>query len=829
MLETVQPCLQHFIGKNKFYTLKKAVLFLALISSLLIHSQQITISGLVRDGNNKPIENAAVSSGSFGTITNHLGFYTLKVSKTDQIIIQFSFLGYNTVIETLLIKDEISIERNVVLKPSIETIREVEVRDRSSAVQGNTKINREIVINNPAVNSGVESVLLTLPGVNNANELSTQYNVRGGNFDENLVYINGIEIYRPFMVRSGQQEGLSIINPDMVQNVRFSAGGFQARFGDKMSSVLNILYREPDKFSTRINASLLGGGIGIDASSKNAKLKGIIGMRYRDNSLLINNKDTEANADPNFTDIQTFLSWEASEKITYNFLGYHSSNVYKFIPKSRQTNFGTAFDPKQVNVYYSGKENDLFKTVFGAFQMNFNHSEALNFQATTSIYHSLEEENYDIAAAYFIEESDSNNANPITQGIGSQLNHARNTIDALVGSLDLKGSFEKEGHKVNVGIKFQQEDLRDRINEWEVIDSLGFNLRPPGTLSNSEPRIPFTGELVPFHRVYAENELKINRLQWFAQYNKREDLNGHEIWYTLGIRSHHWNISGDKLDKSSKSSYSLRGQFAIKPNWERNFIFRFAAGMYAQPPSYKELREAGGTINPQVESQKSFHLIFGGESSFKLWNRPFKLESDIYYKNLSDLNAYTLDNVRIRYRADNVTEGYSMGLDLRLFGEFVPGTMSWVSVGLLKTMENINNQGFIPRPTDQRFKFALLFQDYVPNIPNVRMYLNLVYNSGLPGGSPTHANPYDYQYRLSAYKRADLGINYVFKDGTNLNATTWLNNIDKLTVGIEVFNMFDVRNATTTTWVRDVYSKRYYGVPNYMTPRVFNIKLKMKF
>lgn len=808
--------------------MKKNAVILFIFLPVLVFAQRISVQGHVTTEDKNPIENVAVSIGATGSVTDAKGFYKLGFDPTQQFSIQFKHIGYQTFTKRLTSTNDSLIVLNIVLKAKTEQIEEIEIRDRSNAAQGQVQIDNETVGNITGAKDGIEAVILTLPGVNNANELSSQYNVRGGNFDENLVYINGIEIYRPFLVRSGQQEGLSVINPDMVQNVRFSAGGFQARFGDKMSSVLDILYRQPDKFNTRISASLLGGSIGLEATSRNNKLKGIIGMRYRDNGLFINKKETEANADPNFTDIQAFLSWDASDKITYNFLGNLSNNQYKFIPKSRQTNFGTALDPKQVNVYYDGRENDLFKTIFGAFQMNIKQSEKLNFQATTSFHHSVEEEKYDIAAAYFIEESDSNSENSIPLGIGSQLSHARNSIDALIGSLDLKGSYEKEGHKVNIGLKYQYEDIRDRINEWEVIDSLGFSVRPPSSISNYEPHIPFTGELLPFYGVNAENQLKIDRMQWFTQYSKKGIWKSHEIWYTLGLRAHHWRISGADLETTNNRTFSFRGQFAMKPNWERDFIFRFATGIYAQPPSYKELRNTEGTLNPEVDSQKSVHYILGAEANFKLWNRPFKLESDLYYKHLSDLNAYTLDNVRIRYRADNVTDGYAMGFDLRLFGEFVPGTMSWMSIGLLKTMENIDNQGSISRPIDQRFKFALLFQDYIPNIPNVRMYLNLVYNSGLPGGSPTHSSPYDYQYRLNAYKRADIGIHYVLKDGDSSTGLPWLKSFKTFTVGLEIFNMFDVRNTTTTTWVRDVYSKRFYGVPNYMTPRIFNVKLKLK-
>jgi hypothetical protein len=415
------------------------------------------------------------------------------------------------------------------------------------------------------------------------------------------------------------------------------------------------------------------------------------------------------------------------------------------------------------------------------------------------------------------------------EGIGSQLSHARNDLDAFINNIEINGAFKKNSHQIDFGIKYQNEDTKDRLNEWEVIDSLGFNVRPPNFVSNNQPYEPFTGELLPFQSIRANNHVTINRLVWFAQYSKNAFWNNHKIWYNVGLRSHNWNVNDQNSNKISRTSYSLRGQFSIKPDWEKDMLFRISGGMYNQPPFYKELRDYSGMVIPKVEAQKSMQIILGNDYSFKLWERTFKLVSEVYYKHLTDVNTYTVDNVKVRYSADNDAIAYATGIDLRLNGEFVPGTESWVSIGFLKTEENKNSQGYIPRPTDQRFKFGMLFQDYVPNIPNIKMYLNLVFNTGVPGGSPSYSNPYEYQNRLNSYKRADIGISYVFTDAKNQYQSGWKSNLKDFSVGFEIFNMFDVQNAITNTWVRDVYSKQFYGIPNYMTQRVLNIKMDVKF
>ena len=486
-------------------------------------------------------------------------------------------------------------------------------------------------------------------------------------------------------------------------------------------------------------------------------------------------------------------------------------------------------------MFYSGQEQDKYLTLFGALSSVYKVNKDFTLTTTLSRYNTQEEEYFDIAAAYNLGEVDANIGSQnfgevqFSQGIGSQLNHARNDLDALITNAEIKASLKKENKQWDFGVKYQKENIKDRIREWEIIDSLGFSIRPPHHSGNNQPYVPFEGPIVPFQNIREDNEVDINRFSGFIQFNQRTFLNNHEVWYNLGVRLHNWSVNGNGVSSKNQTVVSPRAQFAIKPDWDKDMLFRVSGGWYYQPPSYRELRDFNGLLNVDVKAQQSIHIVGGMDYSFEMWNRPFKLTSEIYYKDLNDINAYTIDNVRIRYRADNVTQAYAYGLDLRLNGEFVPGSESWVSLGYLKTEENINNRGYIARPTDQRIKFGVLFQDYVPNLPNLKAYLNLVFNTGLPGGSPAYADPYQFQERLRDYRRADLGISYVFVDANKQYTNGWLANFKEFTAGIELFNMFDIQNAITNTWVRDVYSKTQFGIPNFMTGRVLNIKMKMRF
>ncbi|WP_456440602.1 TonB-dependent receptor [Psychroserpens sp.] len=821
-----------------------SLLLLFLLSlPLLGISQNATVKGVVLDDQQQPIYNVTILAGDSGTATNENGFYELKIPANTDITIVFTHLSHKRVEATFNLKNGEEIEFNPVMKVEVEQITTVVINSNTKqSVEGVVSISPAVLRTIKGAQPGVENILKTLPGVNISNELSTQYSVRGGNFDENLVYVNEIEVYRPFLIRSGQQEGLSFVNTDLVQNVDFSAGGFQAKYGDKLSSVLDITYRTPIKFGVRAEASLLGGSIAAEAVSKDSKFSGIIGLRYRDNSLFINSLETETNVVPVFADAQTYLTYKFSDKFHLNFLGNISLNKYNFEPQNRQTNFGTLDEPVALLVFYDGQEKDQYLTTFGAFKANYFPTEDLTLKLIASAYHTTEEEYFDILAQYRLGEVNSNIGDEnlgeveFSEGIGSQLTHARNDLDALIFNIEHKGDYKlDEENTFEWSIKYTHEDIRDRLVEWEVIDSAGFSVRPPiYDIPNNQPYEPFEGPLVAFQNVRATNKVQIDRLQAYAQWSKRSTLGNNEVFYNAGVRVHNWTVNSeipnqDGVSSSTQTVFSPRAQFAIKPDWEKDMLFRIAGGLYYQPPFYRELRDSSGTVQPNVKAQKSVHIVLGNEYSLEIWERPFKLVTEAYYKNITDVNPYTLENVRIRYRARNNATAYSYGLDMRLNGEFIPGTESWFSFGYLKTEENIDDRGFIARPTDQRLKFGALFQDYMKALPDLKMYLNLVYNTGVPGGSPSYADPYQFQNRLPDYKRADVGFSYVLVDANKTYTKKWKQHFRELSIGFEIFNVFNAQNSITNTWVRDVYSKRQFAVPNYLTPRVFNVRLSTRF
>ena len=816
---------------------KLIFLFFLGIYTTFIAAQTGTIKGTVLNNEGKPIENVSVSFGVSGTTTNQAGYYNLNIPSGKFITILFSHISYDNYTKRIRIPKGKTLQFSPKLQVKTEKIDEVIIKDERKNAEGITNIKTETVSKLPSANNGVESVLKTLPGVNFNNELSTQYNVRGGSFDENLVYVNGIEVYRPFLIRSGQQEGLSFVNSNLTQNVDFSAGGFQAKYGDKLSSVLDITYRKPTQFGLAIEAGLLGASITADGVSKNNKLKALIGARYLNNSLIVNsNKDINSNYDPNFTDIQTYLSYDFNTKFTLDFLGSYALNNYNFTPISRQTNFGTIINPLALVVHYQGKEKDRYETLFGALKGIYKANDNLTISLTTSTYNTKEQEHYDILAFYGIGEvnadfgSDNFGDVNFVQAIGSQLDHARNNLEAQISNINLKATLRKNTNLFEAGVKYQHENIKDKIIEWQVIDSAGFSIRPPYLLpKNDEPYTPYSGPIVPYQNVRAENDVKIDRISGFAQWSKKSNIGEHIIWYNIGVRAQHWTVSGDKLNTDSHVVVSPRAQFTIKPDWNKDMLFRVSGGYYHQAPFYRELRDSLGLVHPEVKAQQSIHFVLGNDYSFKMWDRSFKLVSEAYYKKLTNVNTFTIDNVQIRYRANNDADAYATGFDIRLNGEFVPGTESWFSFGYLLTKENLNDRGYISRPTDQRLKFAILFQDYVPTIPNLKMYLNMVYNTGVPGGSPSYADPYLFQNRLKNYFRADLGISYVFVDFKNPAKAKWEEKFKELSVGLELFNMFDVQNTITNTWVKDVSSNRSIAVPNFLSGRILNVKLAMRF
>ena len=800
-------------------------------------AQNAHIKGIILDSEKRPVSDVNIVASGSSSKTDSNGFFDVEIPSNKKVSLIFTHISLKMMSLTVNLKPNEIFVFNPVMSNSAEQMGEVFVSSNNKKrVQGIAVIDAATIKKIPGANAGIENVLKTLPGVNSNNELSTQYAVRGGNYDENLVYVNEIEVYRPFLIRSGQQEGLSFTNTDLVQNVDFSAGGFQAKFGDKLSSVLDITYRKPTEFGAALEASFLGGSIAVDAVSKNKKWSAVTGVRYRNNSLLVNSQDTQTNYTPTFVDVQTNINYDISEKWQMSFLGNISRNKYLYQPLTRETKFGTIDQPMALAVYYEGQEKDQYDTYFGALKTTYKVSPSLTLKLIGSLFHTTEEEHFDILAQYRLGnvnpdgETDLDNVD-FTRGIGSQLNHARNDLDALIANAEIKGFKEWSNSQLEFGLKYTRESIRDRVVEWEMIDSAGFSINPPIVIlpKNNQPYEPYTGPLLPYQDVRATNFNTINRFSGYTQYSNQSEIGSSQIWYTIGARFQSWNVSGAAVEGKDQIVFSPRAQFAIKPDWDMDMVFRLSGGLYHQPPFYRELRDLDGVVNPNVKAQESVHVVLSNDYNFKMWDRPFKWVTEIYYKSLTDVNVYSIDNVRIRYIANNNAKAYAQGLDFRLNGEFVPGTESWISFGYLKTEENYENKGYIARPTDQRLKFAMLFQDYMPNIPSVKLYLNLVYNTGLPGGSPSYSDPYLYQNRLNDYRRADVGFAKVFVDSNTRSAKTgWIKNFKELSLGLEIFNLFNNQNAITNTWVRDVYSKNQYAIPNYMTSRVFNVKLNAR-
>ena len=816
--------------------IKLLLLFSILYSSALL-SQKATVRGVILDVFDEPIPSVNITFGNTGAISDLDGYYLIEITANENVQITYSHIGHKNVQATLNLSNNEDYELNPVMKTDIEQIATVVISGRENKrVEGITTLSPEAIRRMPSAISGVTSLLTSLPGINSNNELSTQYAVRGGNYDENLVYVNEIEVYRPFLIRSGQQEGLSFVNDDLTSSVDFSAGGFQAKFGDKLSSVLDITYRKPTEVQATLDASLLGVSVSAGNISDDGKFTGIVGLRYRDNSLFVNAKETQTNFKPTFLDAQTYLSYKFNNKLEIGFLGNVAINKYSYKPLTRQTNFGTLADPVALLVFYEGQEEDKYDTYFGALKATYVASQNYTAKFIGSIYQTQEQEYFDILAQYRLGEVDtsigSENLGDVTfsEGIGSQLTHARNNLDALIVNLEHKGNATIGENEIEYGVKFTHEDIRDRVQEYEIIDSAGFSIRPPLIdFANLQPYEPFTSEIVPYTNIRAQNDVQINRLSGYGQWSRRTTIGSSDLWLNAGVRAHNWTVSGQDIQSTTQTVFSPRGQVSLKPNWDRDMLFRLSGGVYHQPPFYRELRDSTGTVRPGVKAQKSIHIVLGNDYSFNLWDRPFTLNSEVYYKKLTNVNPYTLDNVRIRYRASNNAVAYAYGLDLRLAGEFVPGTESWISLGYLKTEENIDDKGYIFRPTDQRLKIGMLFQDYVKVVPNLKGYLNLQYNTGLPGGSPSYADPYNFQERLPDYKRVDLGVSYVLIDAARPKEEGVFKYFKELTLGAEIFNIFDVQNSISNTFVRDVYTKVQYSIPNYLSPRVFNVRLTAKF
>ena len=673
--------------------------------------------------------------------------------------------------------------------------------------------------NLPSVNNSIEALIKTLPGVNSNNELSSQYSVRGGNFDENLVYVNDVEIFRPFLIRSGEQEGLSFINPDLVSTVQFSAGGFDAKYGDKMASVLDIRYKRPNTFAGSVSLDLLGASAHLEGASKNQKWKGLIGVRQKSNQYLLGTLETKGDYRPSFTDVQAYVFHTLNPRWELDFLGNISLNKYQLIPSSRHTRFGTVSNPMGLYIYFEGQEIDRFNSVFGAFSATYRPHVNLQHRLTISGFQSVEREFFDILGAYILSETSADPGSdefgdPRTlMGVGTYLNHARNELNAIIYNLSYQGRFLTSKMYWLWGAKFQREDILDHLNEWKMVDSMGYTLPNPQTLPENFG-FPNPSRPPLLQNVFkSEHHLISNRYQAFLQNNMEVSS---ELALVMGVRVAYWDFNKEFL-------VSPRASLTYAPTNLTDWTFRFATGVYYQPPFYRELRDLDGNLNPQIKSQRSIHFVGGADYYLKLWGRPFKLTSEAYYKALSNLIPYEIDNVRVRYLAKNIGKGYATGVDFRLAGEVVKGAESWASLSIMSTKESIDGGPYVPRPTDQRLNFNLFFQDYLRMNSNFKAHLNLVFGTGLPYGSPYALKHLETlqrrgEFRLPAYRRVDLGLSYHVKAFR----------LGELWLSAEIFNLFDMNNTISYLWISD-FNNQQYAVANYLTSRRLNFKISANF
>lgn len=795
----------------------------------------VSLSGKVLDNDGNTVESAHIRnmSNNTGVISERGGNYYLKIPANKNALIQVSCIGYKAQSFTVnSSKDNIS-NYNIILEFDVSNIGEVSVIGELSPESNMMKIEAKHIELNPDISGNLESLIKTLPGVSSNSELSSQYSVRGGNFDENLVYVNDIEIYRPMLIRSGQQEGLSFLNSDMVSSIAFSSGGFESRFGDKMSSVLDIRYNKPIEFSGSASLSLLGGSAQLEDISKNGKFTYNSGFRYKTSQYVLNSLETKGDYNPNFYDFQTYLTYKVSKSIDVDLLGYYSSNSYQFTPTNRETSFGTIDEALNLTIYYDGNELDRFETYLGAFTTNFNPNENLTFKLIFSGYQSTEEETYDIKGQYYLNEldntigSDTYGDSIMNIGVGTFLNHARNYLTATVYSASFKGGYYSRNNKLRWGAQYNYEQIDDYVNQWEMIDSAGFSL-------------PYNGESIELNEsARSINKIQSNRISAYIQntYSKTF-INNADFNVNLGLRANYWDFNDEFI-------ITPRLSMSYQPAWKKKMLFRLASGFYYQPPFYKEMRNPEGSLNQDIKSQKSIHIVLGSDYIFQAWNRPFKLTTELYYKYFKDLIPYKVDNVQLEYSAQNKAKGYAYGIDFKINGEFVQGIESWASLSLMQTKEDIDGDsyynsdnelvepGYYPRPTDQLVNFSLYFQDYLPMNPSYRMTLSLHYGSRLPFSSPVE-DRYDQVFRMKPYKRVDLGFTKVLisKDKT-FEKAKWLNSFEEMWLSLEIFNLLDINNTISYMWIKTVNNQAgnasQYAVPNYLTSRRINVKFTMKF
>jgi hypothetical protein len=809
-----------------------AFLFMAVFIYPLAAQQEGLIKGILTDENMAPVTGANVLNltDRKGTVSDASGYFELRIPAVQEITLEISFLGYKKLTDTIRVSPGQILEMNRQLEPVNEMLDEVIVESKFEKSNSLERISLKSMDNIPLPSGNIESILVTL-GASIRNEMSSQYSVRGGNFDENLIYVNDIEIYRPLLIRSGQQEGLSFINSSLVSSLQFSAGGFEAQYGDKMSSVLDIKYKQPTEFGGSAMVSILGAAAHLEGTSKNQRFTHISGLRYKTNQYMLKALETEGDYKPRYLDFQTYLTYDLKKNMEISFLGNISWNQYTVIPTEKETSFGTYQEVLSMKIYYEGQEVDLFKTYLGALTLSYNPAKNLILKLIGSAFNTNESVRYDLMGQYWINQLD-NTAGSETAGdsilnigVGTNLLHARNQLNAYVFNMSHKGSYYYGNSSLKWGLSWQRERIFDRIREWEMIDSAGYSL-------------PNSDDVILFSNFTAcRNKLFSNRFTGYLQnvFNRSSEF---ADWFLSGgIRIHYWDINGQLL-------LSPRVLITMHPYWERQVSFHASAGLYYQPPFYRELLDPQGNLHKDIKAQESIHYVVGSDYQFTAWGRPFKFTTEVYYKYLAHLIPYKTEDVAVQYLPDYHAKGYVAGIEFKINGEFVKDAESWATLSIMETKEDVYNDyivhsdgtveypGYYPRPTNQLVNFGLFFQDYFPNNPDYKVHLTLFYGSRMPFGSPDYSRPSEY-YLMNSYKRIDLGFSKSLINRKKNPPSGFFARVREAWINIEIFNLFNFKNQASYQWVRMVNNQEgepnTFAVPNHLTGILPNLRISARF
>ena len=782
---------------------------LLLFSSTVLYAQSFTLSGVVSDEDGNGIELATVSCLEQGAVTvaNLKGEYSLNLKSADSVVVKFSMIGFQT--RTRVLRRPKGKQRLLVTLHPMESLDEVVVTEKRRQTTGTDQLDTKNLRNSPSTTgNAVEELVQQQAGVSTHNELSSQYNVRGGSFDENSVYINGTEIYRPLLIRSGQQEGLSVINSDMVEKIGFSSGGFEAKYGDKMSSALDIQYRKPTRLEGNVQMSLLGASVFMGYGNKKFSMSH--GVRYKTNRYLLGSLETKGEYRPNFLDYQTYITWSPNKRWDLKVIGNISENHYNFKPSDRETSFGTMKNVKSFKVYFDGQEKDVFRTLFGTASITYHPTAKTHVKLQAAAFHTKEQETYDIQGQYWLDDTQTQE----NLGVGTYMEHARNYLTANVASLKLTANHQVKRHNMEGGLTMKWEDIEENAREYEMRDSSGYS-------------IPHTGDrLDMIYSLASKHKISSTRLEAYLQDTYRFQTGNPEkpnLWtLNLGVRLANWSYNKETI-------ISPRLSLAVIPSFNEDMTFRLSTGIYYQAPFYKELRDTTShngrtvvTLNQDIKSQRSIHIVGAFDYRFRMANRPFRFTAEAYYKFMDNLVPYNVQNMKVVYYGQNMAKGYAAGLDLKLYGEFVPGTDSWLTFSVMSTRQKINGVS-IPMPTDQRWGVNLHFTDYFPGTERWKMTLRLAFADGLPFGAPHRGLEYQ-QFRAPAYKRADVGMSFLAYQ--NSERSTF--GVRRVWISAEGLNIFGISNVNSYYWVTDVTNQQY-AVPNYLTGRQINGKVIVEF